>query len=87
MKQKAAELLFEELESICCGENVSLRTDYSGRCMYGAETHAISGDFSMGDVVEAVGSIFMYDQAQENGLKPSDFRFTTDNMGLGIVIY
>ena len=87
MKKLAAELLFDKIEAMNCGDGVDLRDDYSGRGMYGDTTYGISGDFGFADVAEAVGELFDEGTAQDEGLKPSDFRFTYDSMGLGIIIY
>lgn len=56
------------------GLDLRLRERYSGRFMYGRETHAIVGSWA--EVMDAVSLA---------GLRPSDFR--QDQMGLGIVIY
>jgi hypothetical protein len=86
MKRQAAELLHERLDSITCGA-AELRDDYSGRGMYGDTTYGISGDFGYADVVECVAELFEDGSAQDEGLKPTDFRFSSDSMGLGIIIY
>ena len=86
MKKKVAELLYEHLDNVTCGE-ARLRDDYSGRGMYGETTYAISGDFDHADVAEAVAEIYDSGDADAFDLKPAHFRYVTDDMGLGIVIY
>ena len=51
MDAPIAKALFEALEDQGC--DVNYRDDYSGRGMYGQDTHAISGEFGWGDVAAA----------------------------------
>jgi hypothetical protein len=82
MKQETAELLGNE-----GGE---VRADYSGRCMYGETTHAVTFE-STGDYERA-----LVRSAYELGVRGSDDvegvlsdldNLRSDQMGLGIVVY
>ena len=85
MRKEIAEVIFEQLQAECI--ECRLRDNYSGRGMYGSETRAISGDFGNGDVAEAIASAFVLGYMDEFPFTPKDLNYTTDNMGLGIVIY
>lgn len=85
MKQQIAEIIFEQLQGMML--DVDLRDDYSGRGMYGDQTHAISGDFGHGDVAEAIATAFELGYMDDVEFSASDFSYVSDNMGMGIVIY
>ena len=83
MKENVAKALAQALENEC-GIEVNLRDSYSGRCMYGKTTWAISGDFSTGDVACAWAYAVQYD----DDLRPDMIEgLSEDSMGLGTVIY
>lgn len=83
MKENVAKALATALENEC-GIEVNLRDSYSGRCMYGKTTWAISGDFSMSDVAIA----WAYAVEFDDDLRPDSLdRLSEDSMGLGVVIY
>lgn len=85
MKKEVAEILFDLMQGACV--ECSMRDEYSGRGMYGETTHAISGDFSDGDVAVAVASAYDLGYIEGTDIVPEDFSYRSDNMGLGIVIY
>lgn len=82
MQENVAKALAEALEGEC-GIEVNLRDSYSGRCMYGKTTWAISGDFGMGDVAVA----WAYACQTDPDLRPDMLSVSEDSMGLGVVIY
>lgn len=82
--------LAERLEHILFngGYEVNLRDDYSGRCMYGKETHAISGDFSISELLSLVLEAVKHGTLTEDDLSDiKRFGLSQDSMGLGVVIY
>lgn len=81
MKEKVARALYDALENE--GVTVELRDDYSGRGMYGKTTFGLSGDFGFCDVAVAWATACQEDEE----LRPSELGFTSDSMGMGIVIY
>ena len=85
MQKKIAKLLQERLEEL--GFDVRYHDRYSGRCMYGETTHAISGEFSDSDIAVAACGLFDDGDAQDAGLVPGGFTFVTDNLGLGTIYY
>jgi hypothetical protein len=86
MDIKTAQLLHKIMEY---DYDIRIMEDYSGRCMYGKGTTALTGDFRMADVLSSVlnavatGCLFEED-FEDIG---DQFDFRQDNMGLGIVIY
>ncbi len=83
MKQNVAEALANALECEL-GIEVNLRDSYSGRCMYGKTTWAISGDFGMGDIAVA----WAYAVQTDPDLQPNHLdSLSEDSMGLGVVVY
>ena len=73
-----------EAAAIAKAANAELRTDYSGRGMYGAQcigydVHDMSGVMRLG---VAINRLLNKDMAQD-----MLDRTTTDNMGLGFIVY
>jgi hypothetical protein len=82
MDRKEAEALHSAMEDEGC-EDLTLRSDYSGRGQYGKDTWAISGDFSWCVVAVAWAQVCVGDDEYQ----PDDLKFTWDALGLGTVIY
>jgi hypothetical protein len=90
MQQAQAEFLAGALEF--AGFDAEAST-YSGRGMYGEETHAVTGDFALEDVLQAVMGYLVDILDPSAGSDTSvipDIRnvpIRTDSMGRGIVVY
>ena len=87
MDMELAEMIIEAIENN--GMDAELRSDYSGRGMYGKTTHRIVIEDGVGNVMAAIinnADIFV----DEDG-DPVFARFIecirSDNMGLGNILY
>ena len=85
MEKEVAEVIKEAMED--SGWECEVRT-YSGRCMYGDETWAVTGDFGLAHILSAVinrADLFV----NVSGENVFDYveEFCSDSMGLGVVIY
>ena len=82
MRQETAELL--------ANEGGEVRTAYSGRCMYGETTHAVTfestGDYERALVRSAYELGVRGSEDVEGVLSDLD-NLRSDQMGLGIVVY
>jgi len=83
MEKELAEILHASLIDF----ETEIIPDYSGRGMFGNETHAISTNASMGDVLGAViiRAPMFTDSLGNELFNSTDFQ--VDSMGTGIVIY
>lgn len=67
---------------------MDIRSDYSGRGMYGEETHAIVVERES-DFHKALAACWIEDREimDNEDFKINDFNFSTDNMGSCIIFY
>jgi hypothetical protein len=82
MKQEAAELLKE-----CADDDCSMRSDYSGRGMFGKSTHAVTFE-SMSDFHTALANAaWALGENSDAELLEELKGLGSDAMGTGIVVY
>ena len=87
MRQETANLIVKFSDEL--DFEVELRSDYSGRSMYGRTTHAIVTD-NQPNFIAAVAAA--YSELEPGSEEASDFvedckTFRFDQMGKGIVVY
>lgn len=86
MTKEQAQFLYDAGDD--SGLDVKIRDDYSGRGMFGKETCAIEGDFSMGELLCAVIEYVRFlDEEEREEIPEMPRSFREDSMGLGIIIY
>ncbi len=84
-------MTFEEAKWIVAaiqesGHEANVESEYSGRGMYGAKTHAVVTDAHIGTVLSAVMD-YVREEPLDDIPISSDDGYSWDQMGLGIVIY
>ena len=90
MTKEAAEFILEMLDG--SEIDASIVENYSGRCMYGAETFAVKTDSSPGKtlatVLVGIFGIPGFETDDYPDVEYSDFQhLASDQLGLGYVIY
>lgn len=86
MTKEQAQFLYDAGND--AGLDLEIRDSYSGRGMFGEETCAVEGDFTMGELLCAVVEYvrFLNEEGQED-IPEMPRSFREDSMGLGIIIY
>ncbi len=94
MTKEQAEFLKEATES-SGNQEIDVRSDYSGRCMYGQKTYAVVVDNLTQLMADALNYVRDAVEVNEDSgdvkvdgkPMPSFEDFRQDSMGLGVVIY
>lgn len=92
MKREISRSLLEEAADLCSGE---LRTDYSGRSMYGRTCPGVVVDCSAVRLMVALTGVLVReavvkDEDTEEAIELAEQLaedMSTDNMGLGMIVY
>lgn len=85
MTKEQAEFLVKVTES-CGNQDIDLRDNYSGRCMYGETTYGVVIDSL--SILTADCINYLRNEDAEDIDKVPDFEgFSMDNMGRSIILY